>query len=541
MVTIFPDPVNLDEKSGFFDLPAEAIDLLKEPPTDFNQYSNNLARFNVLLVVAPEIKQIEAIGTEGYTIAVNPEKIIISANSETGCFYGIQTLRWLSPVKDGNAEIPCCEILDYPRYPYRGYMLDEARYFLGIEAVKSILDWMALLKLNRFHWHLTEDQGWRIEIKKYPKLVEIGSKRESTSVYRNNWQIYGRENSDGIPHEGYYTQDQVKEIIEYANARHIMIIPEIEMPGHATAALASYPEVRCTLPDDIPPEGAHVFGRFLDGPNIKVSSFWGVHSNLFCVSNPKTISFIQNVLQEVANLFPGPIVHIGGDEVPTTQWMCCERCQQKMEELDLDSEEQLQIRFTGEIIDYLAGLGKKTMLWNEHSDHTLAERKDHVICQYWTGTLEKVNNFIEEGGKLVMSPSSHVYIDHAYHFLPLEKIYHYEPLGFETAKSISDLAAEKADAGGILGVEAPMWGEVFQNLEQVEYCTFPRIFAVADIAWSPRDAKNYDRFLQRLPPALERLDAMGITHATLQQANPSKEAIDRERENPKFGTYMYFD
>ncbi|MFX0102425.1 MAG: beta-N-acetylhexosaminidase [Candidatus Hodarchaeota archaeon] len=539
-LSIFPDPVKITEKTGSFKLSKTLLGFLKSPPVKFKEYSSFLATFNVLLVVAPGEKQIEGIGTEGYTMVVSPENIIISANTEAGCYYGIQTLRWLLPPRSLVYEIPCCEILDYPRYPYRGYMLDEARYFLGMDTVKSVLDWMALLKLNRFHWHLTEDQGWRVEIKKYPKLVEVGSKRASTPISGNNWR-YDKDDGDGIPHEGFYTQDQIREIIDYAAVRHITIIPEIEMPGHATAALASYPEVRCTLPDDFPPEGAHVFGRFLDGPNINVSSYWGVHSTIFCVGNPKAVEFIQDVLKEVSDLFPSPIIHIGGDEVPKVQWICCNRCQGKKEELGLSTEEDLQIAFTADIIDYLASLGKKTMLWNEHSDDSLAERKEHVICQYWTGRLEKVNGFIEQGGNLVMSPSSHVYVDHAYHFLPLKRMYHYDPMGIETLRSISELAAEKADSGGILGVEAEMWGEVFQNREQVEYCTFPRIFALVDIAWKPQDAKNYDRFLERLPPALERLDAMGITHATLEQANPSDEAIEQETKNPKFGTYMYFD
>ncbi|MHA1683860.1 MAG: beta-N-acetylhexosaminidase [Promethearchaeota archaeon] len=543
MLTIFPDPVKITEKDGFFSISREIAGLLENATSDMFDNTGVLEKNGVILFVAPDDAQISELGVEGYELKVSGEKILISANSKAGCFYGIQTIRWLtSPGDDMQVLVPCCEIVDFPRFPYRGYMLDEARYFLGPEMVKSVIDWMSLLKLNRFHWHLTEDQGWRVEIKKYPKLTGIGSKRASTPVYRNKWNLKEEENSDGIPHAGYYTQEQVRELVEYASKRFITIVPEIEMPGHATAALASYPEMRCLLPDDLPPEGANIFGRHLDGPDIKVSSKWGVHANLFCVSKARTMSFLHDVLEEISSLFPGPVIHIGGDEVPKTQWMCCERCQENIEALGLASEEDLQKKFTGDIIDYLAGLGKITMLWNEHADESLARRKEHVICQYWTGSLDQINEFLDRGGRVVMSPSRSVYLDHAYHFLPLEVVYHYDPLeGVHDGGAPGDGAAVNAGGTGILGIEAPMWGEVFQNKAQVEWCTFPRIFAITDIAWVPQGRKNYSRFLDRLPGAFDRLDEMHINHATLDEANPGAEAISESRKDPKFGKYAYFD
>ncbi|MEX2680782.1 MAG: beta-N-acetylhexosaminidase [Candidatus Sigynarchaeota archaeon] len=547
-ITIFPDPVELKERDGVYAVPAGLASYLGSIPADFSTCSSDLARFSIFLSIADENAPIDRIGFEGYVLTVKPDRIEINANTTTGCFYGIQTIRWLMPKGDSKenetkhvrSAIPCCEIVDYPRFPYRGYMLDEGRYFLGVDVVKSVLDWMALLKLNRFHWHLTEDQGWRIEIKKYPRLTEIGSRRDGTPIYRNGRPPEGMKNSDGIPHGGFYTQAQIKEIIEYAADRHIVVVPEIEMPGHATAMLASYPEMRCVLPDDFPPQGADIFGHHLDGADIKVASSWGVFANIICAGNPKAIEFLHDILKEVAGLFPGPIVHIGGDEVPKAQWMCCERCQERMAALGLKTEEELQKTFTAEIIDYLASLGKITMLWNEHTDETLAERKEHVICQYWTGTLEKVNGFLERGGRLLMSPSSSVYMDMAYSTLPLKKVYHYDPLGPETLKAISKAAAKKAAEGGIIGVEAPMWGEVFQNKAQVEYCTFPRAFAIADTCWTPKDKKNHALFMERVAIALEYWDLLGIKHATLAEADPSNEAIELAKKNPKFGPHMYF-
>ena len=548
MNVIFPLPVKITESPGSFALLAEVIELLANPIVDYQKLSDQLVKFEINLHITSNNAPIGGIGTEGYTLKVSKDGIKIDANSEPGCFYGIQTLRWLLHPGGSTTGKPtsktltvgCCEIVDYPRFPYRGYMLDEGRYFLGMDVVKSILDWMALLKLNRFHWHLTEDQGWRIEIKKYPRLTEIGSKRDGTPIYRNGRPPDGVKNSDGVPHGGFYTQEQIKEIIGYATKRHIVVVPEIEMPGHATAAMASYPEMRCILPDDFPPQGADIFGHHLDGTNIKVASNWGVFANILCASNPKAIEFVHDILKEVADLFPGPIVHIGGDEVPKAQWMCCERCQEKIRTLGLKTEEDLQQTFTAEIIDYLARLGKKTMLWNEHTDETLAERKEHVICQYWTGSPERVNGFLERGGKLLMSPSSFVYVDMAYSTLPLKKVYYYDPLGPETLKAISKEAAKKAAEGGIIGVEAPMWGEVFQSKAQVEYCTFPRAFAIADTCWTPQDKKDHARFMERVAIALEFWDALGIKHATLAEADPSDDAIELAKKNPKFGSHMYF-
>jgi hexosaminidase len=548
MNVIFPHPVKVTEVPGSFALPTKVLDLLTDPSVDFQTRVDQLAKFEIRLHITPKNAPVASIGTEGYTLKVSKENIAIDANSEAGCFYGTQTLRWLLQPGDSTGGKPasktltvgCGEIVDHPRFPHRGYMLDEGRRFLGADVVKSILDWMALLKLNRFHWHLTEDQGWRIEIKKYPKLTIIGSKRASSPLYRNGEPKTGVENSDKTPHGGHYTQEQIKDIVAYAAALYITVIPEIEIPGHATAALASYPEMRCALPDDFPPEGASIFGHYLDGSTIKVATKWGVFANIFCASNQKTTIFLHDVLKEVAGLFPGPVIHVGGDEVPKAQWMCCDNCQTQMAALSLKSEEELQKSFTAEIIDYLTSLGKITMLWNEHTDDTLAERKEHVVCQYWTGSLDKVNGFLEKGGRLVMSPSSSVYLDLAYASLPLKKVYHYEPLGTETAKVISKQAFEKASAGGIIGVESPMWGEVFQTKAQVEYCTFPRVLAVADLGWSPKGNKDYAKFINRVESALKFLDALKINHATIEDADPSDVAIERAKKDPRFCGYQYF-
>lgn len=549
-IAIFPDPVKITSQPGTLAVPARLSKQLEEPIVDVNEFNRTFAVDPIRVSIAGKEDRIDGIGTEGYVLTIDPSQATVRANGITGCFYGIQSIRWLLHQAcmdagmladdDLTVEVPCCEIVDYPRFPYRGFMLDEARYFLGMDAVKSVLDWMGLLKLNRFHWHVTEDQGWRLEIAGYPRLTEIGSRRDSTPRFRNRMPLDGKENSDATPHGGFYTRAQVREIVEHAALRHVTIVPEIEMPGHATAALASYPEVRCILPDDLPPGGALVLGHQLDGPDIKVSTRWGVHANIFCAGNPRTIEFLHDVLGEVAAMFPGPIIHVGGDEVPKAQWMCCDRCQQRMADLGLVVEEDLQKAFTAGIVDHLAGLGKTTMLWNEHTDESLASRKDHVICQYWTGTIDKLAGFLERGGRVVMSPSSHVYVDLAYHALPLRKVHEYEPLGEDAVRALGKAAFERAAAGGILGIEAPMWGEVFTSRQQMEHCAFPRVLAVADTCWTPAGRKDHARFMTRLGVALPFLDRLGIAHASIEEADPDEAAIERARQGPDHGHYMSF-
>jgi hexosaminidase len=446
---------------------------------------------------------------EGYQLKINNSTYQIEALEEVGIFYGFQTLRQflfnhLLPISKKPSFIgPDCEIVDYPRFPWRGFMLDEARYFLGKGAVKKVLDWMALLKLNRFHWHLTEDQGWRIEIKHFPKLTSIGSKRIGTPKLRNR-----NRGHDGIPHEGFYTQTDIKEIVAYAQERFIEIIPEIEMPGHVQALLAVYPELSCT------------------GGPFEVSSIWGVHRDVACLGNEKVVPFFKQIIDEVVPLFPSKYLHLGGDEVPKDRWKTCPKCQAKIKEEGLTDEHHLQVEFTNTMVEYLASKGKEVICWNEVTDDRLDPR---TISQFWRGDFKNIFSFLELGGKTIVSPSSKYYVDITYEHVSLNTCYNYEPVPPDIANRFSK---------NILGVEAEMWGEVFKNVEKMEYCSFPRVLAIAESAWAPSTQKNLDHFLQKIPAFLRILDKFYITYTPLHVANPTLWERIKNHLKPGFGHYL---
>ncbi len=434
------------------------------------------------------------LGSEGYTIKITRENVIISALTPTGVFYGIQSLRQLLPpetdhsneVRNVNWGVPCVEIEDYPRFLWRGFMLDDARHFLGKEIVLKILDLLALLKMNVFHWHLTDDQGWRIEIKTYPKLTEIGSKRSSS-------QIGGfiSKKQDGIPHEGYYTQDDIKEIVAYAANRGITIIPEIEMPGHCMAALSAYPEMSCS------------------GGPFEVPSTVGIHKDVFCVGKEHVFIFLQNILSEIMTLFPSEIIHIGGDEVPKTRWKKCPDCQARIKTEGLKDEKELQHYFTTRIANFLASHGKKIMGWNQILNDSLPI---DVIAQYWMFGKKKVIEHLKRDRKIVMSKYGHVYLDYGYEFTSLKKTYSYNPIPKELASPYHQ---------NVLGIEAPLWTEWVRNAHNLYWQIFPRLIAVAETGWTQKPLKDYCSFKTRLRTFLKRLDYFGINYASKKEFNPS--------------------
>ncbi|HMF34248.1 MAG TPA: beta-N-acetylhexosaminidase, partial [Candidatus Lokiarchaeia archaeon] len=334
--TIFADELN--QKNGGFLHDFLAISTGFDLPIE--EFTGEASTNSILIQI---VTSPEEIGDEGYLLKITPEAVQISARSPQGIFYGIQTMRLLlppsiessQPIPNAEWTLPCADILDFPRFPYRGYMLDVGRNFFGIDLIKPILDVMALLKMNVFHWHFTDDQGWRIEIKKYPKLVEIGSKRKDTQV-GGLW----KKNTTGRPHEGRYTQEEVKELVAYAAERYIKVIPEIEMPGHSLAALAAYPELSCT------------------GGAFEVPTRFGVKKDVYCVGKDAVFDFLQGVLEEILEIFPSDIIHIGGDEVPKMRWKMCPDCQARIKAEGLQDEFDLQAYFMNRMASFLASRGR---------------------------------------------------------------------------------------------------------------------------------------------------------------------------------------
>jgi len=413
-----------------------------------------------------------------YELEVKNQQIKITGNA-IGTFYAYQTLMQLVQKKAGKYYIPNCSIKDYPRFAYRGMHLDVGRHFFSVNFIKKYIDYLATYKYNNFHWHLTEDQGWRIEIKKYPLLTQVGSCRDRTLIGR-----YGSNRYDSIPYCGYYTQQQVKEIVKYAAERYITVIPEIEMPGHSTAALASYPYLGCTK-----------------GP-YKVMDTWGVLDDVYCAGNDSTYRFLQDVLDEVMGLFPSKYIHIGGDECPKERWKICPVCQKKIKDEGLKDEHALQSYFIQRIEKYLNSKGRKIIGWDEILEGGLAP---NATVMSWRG---------EEGGiaaakdnhDVIMTPGSHCYLDHSQSrnedsvtiggYLPLEKVYAYEPI---------PAVLNASQAKYILGAQGNVWTEYMANPEKVEYMIFPRMIALSEVLWSQKEKRNWNDFEKRLPGIFERL------------------------------------
>jgi hexosaminidase len=420
---------------------------------------------------------------EGYSLIIKPTGIIIKAGDGAGLFYGMQSLLQLMPTEKSTAyAVPCADIKDYPRFPYRGMHLDCGRHFFPVSFIKEYIDLMSRYKINTFHWHLTEDQGWRIEIKRYPKLTEVGSHRSETVIGHNSG-VY-----DGQPEGGYYTQDQIRDVVKYAAARYVTIIPEIEMPGHAQAALAAYPWLGCV--------------GF--GPTYQVWDKWGVTPNVFCAGKDSTFTFLENVLTEVMQLFPSHYIHIGGDECPKDHWKLCPDCQKRMKELGLTTEDQLQSYFIQRIEKFLNAHGRDIIGWDEILEGGLAP---NATVMSWRG---------EQGGiaaakqhhNVIMTPGEWLYFDHGQGdreheptniggYLPLSKVYSYNPV---------PAALSPDEQKYIIGMQANVWTEYMPTSAQVEYMVFPRMLALAEDAWTPLDKKDYTDFEKRLPDQLTWLD-----------------------------------
>ncbi len=454
--------------------------------------------------------------TGAYILIINDQGINIAGNDESGIFYGIQTLFQLLPAANDKQQItsnkpgiPQLTIIDYPRFQYRGMHLDVCRHFFPVSFIKKYIDYLAAYKFNKFHWHLTEDQGWRIEIKKYPELTTIGAQRNGTLIGR-----YPGKGSDNKPYGGFYTQEEIKEVVQYAKERYIDVIPEIEMPGHSSAAIAAYPWLSCfpAKPTEIPAK--MISQKSIDeqkAGRIKlVQETWGVFDDVYCAGKDSTFKFLENVIDEVTKLFPSKYFHIGGDESPKTHWKICAACQQRMKDNNLKDEHELQSWFVQRIEKYLNSKGKTIIGWDEILEGGLAP---NAVVMSWRGEKGGIEA-AKQKHQVIMTPGNPVYFDHTQSknedsvtfggYNPIENVYAYEPVSKE-------LNAEEGKY--ILGAQANMWTEYQSNPRKIEYQLFPRITALSEVLWSPKEKRDWKDFERRLSVIFERLDKQGINYS----------------------------
>lgn len=434
---------------------------------------------------------------EGYRLNSDAKQIRIAGASAAGVFYGIQTLRKSLPLCNGKAtqvSIPAVHITDAPRFAYRGTHLDVSRHFVTADSIRQFIDMLALHNINRFHWHLTDDQGWRIEIKKYPLLTAIGSKRAQTVIGHNSGKY------DGKPYSGYYTQKEIRDIVKYAADRYITIVPEIDLPGHMQAALAAYPELGCT------------------GGPYKVWQKWGISDDVLCAGNDKVLAFIDNVLKEVTQLFPSKYIHVGGDECPKVRWKDCPKCQARIKALHLEAkdghsaEERLQSYVITHASNYLKSLGRNTIGWDEILEGGLAEG---ATVMSWRGEAGGIAA-AKQNHDVVMTPNSYLYFDYYQSldkaneplaiggYLPLQRVYSYEPMPEE-------LTAE--EARHIIGVQANIWTEYMPTFKHMQYMALPRVAALSEVQWTQPQLKDYTDFTNRLIGLTHLYDRLGYNYA----------------------------
>jgi hexosaminidase len=430
---------------------------------------------------------------EGYSLTISNTAITISGKN-AGLFYGLQSLMQVIQTNmDKAGNIPCAVITDEPRYPYRGIMQDVGYHIFPVDFIKREIDMLAKYKMNTYHWHLTEDHGWRIEIKKYPKLTTIGSVRAQSPVNNYNDAMTGFDNT---PYGGFYTQAEIRDIVAYATARHVTIIPEIELPGHSLAALAAYPELAC---GDNP------------GP-FKVAENWGIYDDVYCAGKDKTFEFLQDVLTEVIDLFPGKYIHIGGDECPKVRWEKCKYCQKRMKDNSLKNEHELQNYFISRIEKFINSKGRSIIGWDEILEGGLAPNATVMSWRNINGGIAAA----KQDHDAIMASESHLYFDFVQGpreleplaigigYNPLNRVYAFNP-------TPADLPATQQKH--IIGVEAPLWTEHMETSRNVEYMLFPRMFALAEVGWTPLNRKDYTDFSEnRLPKHLSALDKAGIVY-----------------------------
>ncbi|SHM82594.1 hexosaminidase [Chitinophaga jiangningensis] len=427
---------------------------------------------------------------EGYQLQAANNEVRITAYSTDGIVHGIATLRQLWQLKQKELIVPGVLIKDYPRFAYRGMHLDVGRHFFTVDYLKTLIDQLALYKINNFHWHLTDDQGWRIEIKRYPKLQSIAAWRDQTLIGHKKELPH---QFDGRRYGGFYTQDEIREVVAYATARHINVIPEIEMPGHALAALAAYPQLGCTK-----------------GP-YKTAQFWGIFDEVFCAGNDSTFTFLEDVLDEVFALFPSQYIHLGGDECPKVRWAKCPACQQRMKSEHLKNEDELQSYFVKRIAQYIQSKGRKVVGWDEILEGGLAHG---ATVMSWRG-VEGAVEAAKQQHHVIMTPEDELYFDHyqslyaveptaAGGYTPLREVYDYDPL---------HAAGDTALLPYISGMQGQMWSEYLPTAQQANYMIYPRMLAMAERAWSTQQTRDYNDFLKRVAVHQQLLKSKGIAGA----------------------------
>lgn len=524
---IIPRPIDLQVKNGRFiidqntkvtgdkNLEAEGHYLAEilSLSTGKEIVFSDKTKGNINLIIDSSLESDEA-----YTLYVDYNEVKISGKTAKGVFYGIQSLRQLIQKKDlwGNesaaiSSIPATLINDAPRYSYRGMHLDVARHFFSVDFIKRYIDILAMHKMNSFHWHLTEDQGWRIEIKKYPKLTEVGAWRNGTIV----GNFPGSEN-DNLKYGGYYTQEEVKEVIAYAAKNHITVIPEIELPGHSSAAIAAYPFLSCfpkensIVPKNMISKGSKEVQK--NGTPKIVQESWGVYDDVYCAGKEETFEVLENILSEVIELFPSKYIHIGGDECPKGNWKRCPHCQKRKKELGLKDEHELQSYFIQRIEKFVNSKGRNIIGWDEILEGGLAPNATVMSWRGNKGGIDAAN----ADHNVIMSPNSHCYFDHYQAkdrtnepiaiggFLPVEKVYSFDPTPDEL---------ESSKHKYILGGQANLWTEYIGSEEYAEYMLLPRLTALSESLWSQKKLKNWDDFKMRLSTFRKKYDELDLNYA----------------------------
>lgn len=508
---LIPYPQNVDLIEGNFKIPKSIkyqSDFSKNEVENidfafkiFNQTNivfkkNSSKKSQIVFSVLPPNLEDGIWAKDFYAVIILPNQIQIQSNTDKGRFYAINTLFQLFNFYETKGEIPCMEITDSPKFQWRGMHLDVTRHFFTVDEVKKYIDYLAMYKFNTFHWHLTDDQGWRIEIKKYPKLTEIGAWRNGSMIGK-----YSDNTFDDKRYGGFYTQEQIKEVVKYAAERHITVVPEIEMPGHAVAAIASYPELGCT------------------GKQIEVEKKWGVFEDVFC-PKPETFTFLENVLAEVMPLFPSEYIHIGGDECPKENWKKCAHCQNLIKEKGLKDEHELQSYFIQKIEKFVNAHGKKIIGWDEILEGGLAP---NAAVMSWRGTEGGIAA-AQQKHYVVMSPGEFCYFDHYQNnpatepiafggYTSAEKVYSFNPV----PEKLND-----DEKKYILGAQANLWSEYILDFKQVEYMIFPRMMALSEVLWGTN--LDFNDFKLRFQKNAETLDKMKV--------NYNKESINQPLKNP---------
>jgi hexosaminidase len=501
MIPIIPLPVKWSQTEGSFTFSSDVEILITDQLSDLAEYVNQW----ISTILGFRLKQINSessnkriefkldsslkrLGDEGYRLEIASNIISIQGHTLHGIFYGIQSFLQLLVSARGSTEIklPLIFIEDFPRFKWRGFMLDVSRHYQSVETIKKLLQIMALLKMNRFHWHFNDDQGWRIEIPGYPLLTEIGSKRKDTQIGGFLSRKYR-----GEPHQGFYSIEDVRNIIQFAQKRFIQIIPELELPGHCSAVIASYPELSCR------------------GKKIEVKTKSGIFKDVYCPGKETTFTFIENILEKLTELFPSSMIHIGGDETPKDRWKECNNCQSRIYAENLKDEEGLYDYFISRIVEFLKTREKNCIGWNQILSPSLDKS---VIIQWWMGKKKDLIKSLEQGRKVVISSMSHNYLDYNYLLFPMHRFYNHEPI----PKKL-----EREYQANVLGVEAALWTEWVPNLERLGWQTFPRLIASAELGWTQKNLKDYKDFKQRIPNIFEFLKILKIPHTEMEDVDPS--------------------